>query len=419
MAGAKILEVYGRDFEVEYKGDDSPLTEADKAANQVIMAFLDSDYPEIPVISEENREVAYGERRGWRRFWLVDPLDGTKEFIKKNDEFTVNIALVENGQPVLGVVYQPVNDTLYLGAENAGAWRIEKGGHPQVIVGGPHYLEKDQVQVVASRSHLTPEVEAFVARKTVGSFVEIAGWATLHLSPVTVLAIFSDLAYGSKTYLNELSGELKAKGVIDPETTIDQVSDLLDAISKTSGMTAQAFDMPPISVEGLKKTVEQTRQAIAKTSPTQLIPQSEVKRLWNEMKETAEQQEVNLLSISSTMTLYTLNKVGAIGKGTLSAVTVAGNMFDRHILDHYRSGLGDIRSRGVYMTLSENSQPYMAAAWNNFSTSKPTITEDLLSGALFARGWRAVCGWFRRRRNRKNKVPKQAEVPAGDENEPA
>ncbi len=264
-----------------------------------------------------------------------------------------------------------------------------------------------------------PEVEAFVARKTVGSFVEIAGWATLHFSPVTVLAIFSDLAYGSKTYLNELSDELKAKGVIDPETTIDQVSDLLDAVSKTSGMTAQAFDMPPISLEGLKKTVEQTRQAIAKTSPTQLIPQSEVKRLWNEMKETAEQQEVNLLSISSTMTLYALNKVGTMGKGTLSAVTVAGNMFDRHILDHYRSGLGEIRSRGVYTTLSENSQPYMVAAWNNFCTSKSTITEDLLSGALFARGWRAVRDWFRRRRKRKNKVPKQAQVSAGDENEPA
>ncbi len=162
MAGAKILEVYGRDFEVEYKGDDSPLTEADKAANQIIMAFLDSDYPGTPVISEENREIAYGERRDWRRFWLVDPLDGTKEFIKKNDEFTVNIALVEDGRPVLGVVYQPVNDTLYLGVEQAGAWRIAKGGHPQAIVGGPHYLEKDRVQVVASRSHLTPEVEAFV-----------------------------------------------------------------------------------------------------------------------------------------------------------------------------------------------------------------------------------------------------------------
>ena len=253
-----------------------------------------------------------------------------------------------------------------------------------------------------------PEVESFVARKTVGSFVEIAGWATLHVSPVTVLAIFSDLAYGSKTYLNELSLELKSQGVIDPDTTIDQVSDLLDAVSKTSGMTAQNFDMPPISVEGLRQTVEQTRKAIAETSPTKLIPQSELKRLWNEMKETAEQQEVNLFSISSTMTLYALNKVGTVGKSTVSAVTVAGNMFDRHILDYYRSGLGEIRSRGVYTTLRENSQPYMEAAWNNFSTSQSTITEDLVTGTLLVRAWRSLRAWWRTRKERKQSTQRKS-----------
>ena len=242
-----------------------------------------------------------------------------------------------------------------------------------------------------------PEVESFVARKTVGSFVEMAGWATLHFSPVIVLAIFSDLAYGSKTYLNELSDELKKKGVIDPETTIDQVSDLLDAVSKTSGVTAEAFDMPPISVDGLKKTVSQTRQAIAETSPAKLIPQSELKRLWADMRETAEQQDVNLLSVSSTMTLYALNKVGTVGKGALSTVTVAGNMFDRHILDYYRTGLGDIRQRGIYETLNENSRPYLVAVWKNFSTRQETITEGLISGKLFVRGWQAVRRWHRQR----------------------
>lgn len=161
-AGAKILEIYARDFEIEYKGDDSPLTEADKAANEVIMAFLRSAHADTPIISEENKEIAYADRKDWTRFWLVDPLDGTKEFIKKNGEFTVNIALVENGVPVIGVVYRPVTDTMYLGAEGAGAWRIADGGEPEAISGGPHYSEKEAVQLVASRSHLTPEVEAFV-----------------------------------------------------------------------------------------------------------------------------------------------------------------------------------------------------------------------------------------------------------------
>ena len=94
-AGDRILEIYARDFEIEYKGDDSPLTEADKASNEVIMEFLRSAHAETPIISEENREVAYEERKDWARFWLVDPLDGTKEFIKKNGEFTVNIVTVE------------------------------------------------------------------------------------------------------------------------------------------------------------------------------------------------------------------------------------------------------------------------------------------------------------------------------------
>jgi len=161
-AGDKILEIYGRDFEIEYKSDDSPLTEADKVANEVIMEFLRAAHADTPIISEENREIPYPERVDWTRFWLVDPLDGTKEFIKKNGEFTVNIALVEDRQPVLGVVYRPVTDTMYFGAEGAGAWKIEAGGAAEQISGGPHYSEKSEVRVVASRSHLTSEVEAFV-----------------------------------------------------------------------------------------------------------------------------------------------------------------------------------------------------------------------------------------------------------------
>ena len=94
LAGARILEVYGREFEIEYKGDDSPLTEADKESNKAIMAFLERDYPDVPVISEENQQVPYSERSSWPRFWLVDPLDGTKEFIKRNGEFTVNLSLI-------------------------------------------------------------------------------------------------------------------------------------------------------------------------------------------------------------------------------------------------------------------------------------------------------------------------------------
>ena len=117
-SGQAILEVYRRDFTIEYKDDRSPLTEADKAAHEIICAGL--KLTGLPVLSEESKTVSYEQRKNWSRFWLVDPLDGTKEFIKKNGEFTVNIALIDAGRPVLGVVYAPVLRTIYYGSQAEG-----------------------------------------------------------------------------------------------------------------------------------------------------------------------------------------------------------------------------------------------------------------------------------------------------------
>ncbi len=117
-AGKQILTIYNDEklsTQVEHKSDDSPLTLADKASNEVIVARLKKHYPEIPILSEEGKSIDYKDRKDWKKFWLVDPLDGTKEFIKRNGEFTVNIALIENGYPVLGVIYAPVLNKLYVG----------------------------------------------------------------------------------------------------------------------------------------------------------------------------------------------------------------------------------------------------------------------------------------------------------------
>ncbi len=162
-AGAAVMEVYGTEFSVDAKADDSPLTEADRRSNAVILEGLARIAPDIPVISEETKALPYAERSGWNLFWLVDPLDGTKEFIKRNGEFTVNIALVQDGAPVLGVVYQPVGDHLFWASRGNGAWKSTDGGPAVRLDGGPHYSSKDEVVVVASRSHLTDEVRAFVA----------------------------------------------------------------------------------------------------------------------------------------------------------------------------------------------------------------------------------------------------------------
>lgn len=168
-AGKAILEVYHTNFEVSYKEDTSPLTLADKKAHAIIANTLEQTG--IPVLSEEGRDIPYKERKGWEKMWVVDPLDGTKEFVKRNGEFTVNIALVENGIPILGVVYAPILDKLYIGDAKFGAYKIEKassvtdftGEFIQVNKLPNEALEKKTIfRVVASRSHLNKETSEFI-----------------------------------------------------------------------------------------------------------------------------------------------------------------------------------------------------------------------------------------------------------------
>lgn len=157
-AGNEILKIYHDDVlskEIENKSDNSPLTLADKASNKVIVSSLRKGFPEIPILSEEEKHVEYVERSNWNRFWLVDPLDGTKEFIKKNGEFTVNIALIENGYPVLGIIYAPVLDTLYVGIVSEKiAYKIDKTGAKNDLKVN---LKSEKRIAVGSRSHSSQE----------------------------------------------------------------------------------------------------------------------------------------------------------------------------------------------------------------------------------------------------------------------
>jgi len=173
-AGDAIMEIYSRDFSVETKDDRSPLTEADKKSNEVILAGLKEKYPAIPFISEETKLIPYAERKDWKLFWLIDPLDGTKEFIKKNGEFTVNIALVSDGVPVVGVVYVPAQGKTYYGAQGQGSFKLESRNEaPVKIENNEHYASKSKVIVVGSRSHLDENTMAFVDQlKASGKEVE-------------------------------------------------------------------------------------------------------------------------------------------------------------------------------------------------------------------------------------------------------
>lgn len=158
-AGESILKIYNdpnADFEVERKADNSPLTKADRAAHLEIVEILEP--LQIPILSEEGRGIPYEERCGWSQLWIVDPLDGTKEFIKRNGEFTVNIALVEAGVPVLGVIYVPVTGELYYGDRDEGAFKVVDS----VTTKLPIESSREECIVVASRSHLSEETSAFI-----------------------------------------------------------------------------------------------------------------------------------------------------------------------------------------------------------------------------------------------------------------
>ena len=179
-AGDAIMEVYNTAFDVEFKDDKSPLTEADKRANDIINSFLIPT--QIPIISEENKQIEYSKRKDWKTCWIVDPVDGTKEFIKRNGEFTVNIALVTNGKPILGVIYVPATKTIYFAdVTNKLAYKTDLDSHNssmEDVLNNAIILnakgESDRIQVVGSRSHMSQETLDFVEElKTKGKDVEI------------------------------------------------------------------------------------------------------------------------------------------------------------------------------------------------------------------------------------------------------
>ena len=161
VASQAILQVYeSGDFQTEAKGDSSPLTQADKKAHLAISALLEST--NLPILSEEGKSIPYEERKLWSYFWMVDPLDGTKEFVKRNGEFTVNIALIHQRRPILGVVAVPVTGDIYYASEGVGAFLIRDGVTTSLAKREPTDLQRTGLRVVASRSHMDQQTDAFI-----------------------------------------------------------------------------------------------------------------------------------------------------------------------------------------------------------------------------------------------------------------
>ncbi len=179
-AGDAIMEIYKKDFAIEYKEDKSPLTEADTKANEIICSKLEKLYPNIPIMSEENKQTEYEVRKNWEYYWCIDPIDGTKEFIKKNGEFTVNIALIYKNTPVLGVVYAPAIDEMYKAKKGEGAFR---NGDKLPLKINQHPEEK--LYVVASKSHLSQETQEFIDNLETKKIEQISKGSSLKLCMVS------------------------------------------------------------------------------------------------------------------------------------------------------------------------------------------------------------------------------------------
>lgn len=222
-AGAAILEIYeNSDFNVEIKADNSPLTIADQRSNAIICRGLESLAPAYPIVSEENKEVPFTTRRAYQLYWLVDPLDGTKEFIKRNGEFTVNIALIGGASPIAGVVYLPVGDAMYWAFKGAGAF-CEIGGMVERLAAKVFRMDDPDLGVVCSRSHLNEETQAFIdkldAPQTIsrGSSLKFLALARgdAHLYPRIAPTMEWDTA-AAQCILEEAGGTVVQYGTQEP-----------------------------------------------------------------------------------------------------------------------------------------------------------------------------------------------------------
>jgi len=178
-AGEEIMKIYQKDFQIDYKDDNSPLTDADTKSNEIICNSLIDLYPNIPILSEENKAIDFTTRKSWDYYWCIDPIDGTKEFIKKNGEFTINIALIHNGTPVLGVVYAPAIDKMYSSKKGEGAFL---NGEKLPLKVNNNTDQK--LFVVASKSHLSYETQEFINNLNVKEIEQVSIGSSLKLCMV-------------------------------------------------------------------------------------------------------------------------------------------------------------------------------------------------------------------------------------------
>lgn len=225
-----------------------------------------------------------------------------------------------------------------------------------------------------------PARSRYVARKFVGNFIELAGLLTMRASPVWLLALVSDVSGGTKTFLRELVEELKREGLLDAAARVDSADDLLDRVQSLTSGAADTIDTPPLSVEELRETLAFLRREASSKGLGRLLPEAELGRLWEGMKETARVQRRSLLDVGAALALGAVNRLERSGRVAASGLRVGRALVDRSILRYYARALDELRREGYYRYLSRVSRPYLRAVARHLAFRNVTWTERYFLG---------------------------------------
>jgi hypothetical protein len=237
------------------------------------------------------------------------------------------------------------------------------------------------------------EKSQYVVKKAVGNVIDVAGMTVMHVSPLWVLAIFSDVTLGTKKYLNVLTDELKKDGIIDESATIDNIDHLLGALERTSGALVESLDTPPVTMQQLKKAVTTLRDESAKVDLSHLIPAEDMNRVWNELQETAQTEGRSVLEVSSAVGMMAFSQISKVGKGALTTAKVSFDLFEDNVIDYYFGAFDRIHENGYYQSVLETYEPYSQGLKYLFHDETETTTEQVLRGKVFRRIWNKMKGW--------------------------
>ncbi len=266
----------------------------------------------------------------------------------------------------------------YVVKDLAGAWRGDAAEKSSRLQDGAGVTQEE----IDQQSY-----QVFLARKTVGSLLDMTALATFHLSPLLVLAVYSEIAYGSQKIMQLLGVRLKEQGIIPEKTVVEDTTSLMVALEKAAKIAAKMFEQPPLSMQGLQRTIDETRATVGQVKPEKLLPFAEIDQLWRQMELAARDQKASIWDVSATISIVALNNIQAIDDGGLVSLEIVGNMYQEQIIDHYWEGLRAIERQGLLPTLSRACQPYVETVWTNYSVDQKTWREQLLSGELIKWGW--------------------------------